>query len=373
MQKQRVAVLFGGASPEHQVSLNSACAVLKNFPRDVLDAVPIGIARDGTWFHYTGSLEKIPDGTWNDEVRCYPVIAFPGARGALLEVRDGKMRPLELDMALPMLHGPNGEDGSVQGLLQLVNIPIMGCGPASSALCMDKHRAHEVVARAGIEVPRAVMVDVSSQDSLANRLRGFSYPLFVKPLRGGSSIGISKVHDPDDLEKALGNAFEYDTVALVEEAVPGFEVGCAVIGAPAGESTLLVSRPDEVENPTGFLDYQKKYGESDMRMHLPARVEPGVEERIRDAAEVIYRALGCSGFARVDMFLTPDGRIVFNEVNTIPGFTESSRFPAMAETLGLSFSGLIVKIAETASSRIARGAEGSWDTEERTREEEERQ
>lgn len=353
MSRKRVAVIFGGASPEHEVSLNSSFAVLKNFPTGKFDAVPIGIARDGSWFHYRGPLERIKDGSWPDDIRCYPLVVKPGTPGAFCESRDGALYPVQVDIALPMLHGPNGEDGSVQGLLQLLGIPLVGCGTASSAICMDKFRAHALVSQSGIESPRNLLIRKGDWEkdkaAAVKTLGGFSYPFFVKPLRGGSSIGITKVWDLSELTEAIERALSYDSVALIEESVPGFEVGCAVIGIPGSANPVLVSRVDEVENPTGFLDYQKKYGESDMRMHLPARIDDEAEQYIREMALHIYDALDCSGFARVDMFYTSEGQVVFNEVNTIPGFTESSRFPAMAETLGLGFGELIEELLSAAS------------------------
>ncbi len=349
VRKRSVAVIFGGASPEYEISLASARAVLQSFPSENYEAIALGISRDGQWHSYRGPVEKIGADTWLGDPQCHPIVISPG--GFFYEMYDNalngdSLKAFRADLVMPLLHGINGEDGSVQGLIQLMGIPLVGCDIESSALCLDKYKAHIVAKAAGIEVPHDIVVLRDKRPSLYalyEAIKGFNYPLFVKPLRGGSSIGMSKLQEPSELSEALESAFAYDSIALIEEGVPGFEVGCAVIGNPNSERPVLVSRVDEIENPTGFFDFALKYQGDRLhtKIHLPARIDSETEALIRQTARKIYTALGCSGFARVDLFLTPAGRIVFNEVNTIPGFTESSRFPALAKTLGLDFQSLI--------------------------------
>lgn len=349
--KPLVAVLFGGVSPEHEVSLMSAFAVLSHFPTDCYEAIPIGIARDGAWLRYRGPLSRIAEGTWADRPGdTRPVRASFGPEGGLYEVVDGLARRLPLNRVLPVLHGPNGEDGAVAGLCQLLGIPVAGCPMMASALCMDKHRAHELAHSAGVEVPRGIVVHRKSGNAGAVAARvaeELGLPLFVKPLRGGSSLGISKVGDIAALDAALEAAFVYDEAALIEEAVNGIEVGCAILGTPGTGRPLGVSRPDKIECHGTFNDYEGKYGGTPVAVHCPARVDAATEERIRQAAVTVYEALGCAGFARVDLFLTPEGRILLNEVNTMPGMTEHSRFPLMGATLGLDFPQLVRTLVES--------------------------
>ena len=203
---------------------------------------------------------------------------------------------------------------------------------------MDKHRAHQIVQAAGIEVPRSLVLErgqgMESAHALAEQV---GYPLFVKPVRAGSSFGITKVADRENLPAAVALASQYDREIILEEAVPGFEVGCAVMG----NDILTVGEVDEIELEDGFFDYTEKYTLKTSAIHVPARIPRDTAERVKQTAQAIYRALGCSGFARVDMFLTPDGHIIFNEVNTIPGFTEHSRFPSMMQAVGLDLGQVI--------------------------------
>lgn len=245
-----------------------------------------------------------------------------------------------LHRALPF-HGKNGEDGTVQGLLELAGVPIVGCGTLASALCMDKDRAHKLVSLEGISVPKSVAFKKSEINDAVQKIKdSLSFPIFVKPVRAGSSFGVTKVSEPEKLENAIHLAFENDSEVIAEEAIDGFEVGCAVLGV----EKLMVGRVDEIELSGGFFDYTEKYTLKTSKIHMPARIDAATELRIQEAAKTIFKALDCSGFARVDMFLTPAGEIVFNEVNTIPGFTSHSRYPNMMKGIGLSFSDMLDKL-----------------------------
>ena len=336
MQRKKIAVIFGGNSTEYEVSLQSAAAVLENIDRDRYDIVPIGITRDGEWYHYTGKTEGISDNTWHtDTGNLYPVVVSQNPSiGGFLEFTGDSYTQVRVDLVFPVLHGKNGEDGTLQGLFELAEIPVIGCGTLSSALCMDKDRAHKLVSTAGISVPRSVTFRHFRREEAMQQIADkLAYPLFVKPVRAGSSFGITRVGSAAELDDAIELAFRYDEEVIVEEAVDGFEVGCAVMG----RDVLTVGRVDEIELSGGFFDYTEKYTLKSSQIHMPARIDRETEMRIRRTAVTIYRTLGCSGFARVDMFYTPSGDIVFNEVNTIPGFTAHSRFPNMMKGIGMAF------------------------------------
>ena len=342
MQKINVAVLFGGRSPEYGVSLESAYAVITHMRQ--YNPVMVGITREGNWFHFTGTPEQIKMDTWHTPAKCAPTWIAPNQK-ALYTLENDRVHTVPLDAAFPVLHGRNGEDGTVQGLLELAHIPVVGCGVLASALCMDKDRAHKLAQAAGAAVPASAVLgrrtDLEEALSLAERL---GYPLFVKPLRAGSSYGITRAANPDQLPAAIALALEYDSRVILEEAVSGFEVGCAVLG----NDTLTVGELDEIELSDGFFDFTEKYTLKTSAIHVPARVSPAKTEEIKETARKIYKALGCRGFARVDMFLDNDGRIVFNEVNTIPGFTAHSRYPSMMRAAGMSFEQVISAVIELA-------------------------
>ena len=347
LKKLRVAVLFGGCSPEYGVSLESAWAVITHMDRSRYDPVPVGISRRGSWFLFTGDPEKIRLDTWNNPGDCVPALVPPDRDNrALLTPGDGGRVPL--DAAFPVLHGRNGEDGTVQGLLELAGIPLVGCGVLASALCMDKDRAHRLVEAAGAAVPKSMVLERGA-DAEALRAAGeaLGYPLFVKPVRAGSSYGITKVPEPGRLSGAAALAFGYDSRIILEKAVSGFEIGCAVLG----NETLTVGELDEIELAGGFFDFTEKYTLKTSVIHLPARISPAKAAEAKETARRLYRALDCRGFARVDLFLEETGRLVFNEVNTIPGFTAHSRFPSMMRAAGMSFEQVISTVIELAVRR----------------------
>ena len=340
MEKKKIAVIFGGCSPEHTVSLTSAAAVIRHIDIEKDEVVQLGITEGGEWFRFYGSPDDIEANTWRaDRTKCIPAVISPDRdQHGILEFRMSGVRTTRLDAAFPVLHGRNGEDGTVQGLCELAGIPLIGCGTLSSALCMDKDRAHKLVMLAGIAVPRSVLLEkLPASPELATLAEGIGYPLFVKPVRAGSSFGVTRVESAAGLRAAVREAFRYDTSVLIEEAVPGFEVGCAVMG----NGNLITGRADEIELSGGYFDFEEKYTLKTSKIHMPARVDEATERRLRDTACRIYRTLGCRGFARVDMFLTPGRRIVFNEVNTIPGFTSHSRFPKMMSGVGYDFAALV--------------------------------
>ncbi len=346
MHRIKIAVIFGGNSTEYEVSLQSAYSVLEHINKEKYEIIPVGITRNGDWYHVTGGIEKLmekmKDNTWDQDkenLRQAAVSPNPSVKG-LLEFSKQGWSVIKTDLAFPVLHGKNGEDGTIQGIFEMAGIPVIGCGTLSSALCMDKDRAHKLVSQAGICVPESVTFDSEGRKEACAAMKKLSYPLFVKPVRAGSSFGITKVMEKSQLDAAIDAAFEHDAEVTIEEAVDGFETGCAVLGI----HDLTVGRVDEIELSEGFFDYTEKYTLKTSKIHMPARIDAETEKRIQKTAVKIYKVLGCSGFARVDMFYTASGEIVFNEVNTIPGFTSHSRYPNMMKGIGLSFSQLLDKL-----------------------------
>lgn len=336
MEKKTIVVLFGGCSSEYSVSLQSSFAVLSNLDQEAYQIIPIGITERGAWFCYRGDFDRIPADTWKNDIQnLTPAAASPNPNvHGIIEWTESGIKTTAVDCVFPVLHGKNGEDGTVQGMFELAGIPIAGCGTLASALCMDKDRAHKLASLAGVTVPKSMVLEgYDDRQTAAVFARNTGYPLFVKPVKAGSSHGITKVQKAEELMQAVELAFQYDDQVIIEEAIEGFEVGCAVMGT----DQLMIGEVDEIELSGGFFDFTEKYTLKTSAIHVPARIDRRTAERVKQTAQVIYRTLGCSGFARVDMFLTPDGRIVFNEVNTIPGFTEHSRFPGMMKAAGISF------------------------------------
>ena len=337
-----ILFLFGGVSSEYAVSLESAQAVLTHLDQSKFRPLMVGITKGGQWLHYTGAVDAIGADRWQN-ADCVPctLVLHRGARQLLL--LDGTGATRSFDAAFPVMHGKNGEDGTLQGLLELAGVPIVGCGTLASALSMDKDRAHKLAACAGVDIPRGMVFSRgAAPDDWNAAAEELGYPLFVKPVRAGSSFGITRVTAPSQLSAALEEAWRHDREALLEEAVPGFEVGCAVLGT----KTLTVGAVDQVSLSQGFFDYEEKYTLKTASIHCPAPILPEEAARIQAAAKVVYRALDLKGFARVDFFLTPGGRVIFNEVNTIPGFTAHSRYPRMMAAAGLLFPALITRLID---------------------------
>ncbi|MBE6469131.1 MAG: D-alanine--D-alanine ligase [Coriobacteriaceae bacterium] len=348
-----VAILFGGISTEHDISLKSAANVVACLPTDRFTPVLIGIDRDGAWFHYAGDPADIVTGAWETH-DVSPVVLIPGrgeqARGGLLELVDGEFCELDIDVALPVLHGQGGEDGTVQGALELCGIPYAGCSVLASAACMDKDVAHRLAASAGVRSPRCTVVHrgATAEDALAAVAECGGFPVFVKPARGGSSIGVSKATDEAELSRAIDEALALDSKVAVEEAIEGVEVGCAVMGNAV--DGLEMGEVDEiVVSGDGFfrIHLEQDPG-ANTELRCPSTLPAVTLDRVRAAGAAVYQALGCSGFARVDLFVTEDGEVVFNEVNSTPGLTTYSRFPQMMRAAGRDLGEVLSELILTA-------------------------
>ncbi|QUH01886.1 D-alanine--(R)-lactate ligase [Saccharopolyspora erythraea] len=339
MSRLKVAVIFGGACEEHPVSVKSAREVARNLDTEKYEPLWIGITTGGDWRLCDG-----PDADW-DNASARPVTLSPdrSLHGLLLTGEEG-YETVRLDVVLPMLHGRLGEDGAIQGLLELSGIPYVGCGIQASAACMDKALAYTVAKSAGIATPVFLVVE-ENEEVGPDRLR---YPVFVKPARSGSSFGVSKVTGADELPSALSAARQYDSKVLIEEAVSGNEIGCAVLGDLSG---LVTGAVDRVDLSHGFFrihqEVSPETGSENSTFIVPADISDESRQLVQETAKTIYRALGCEGLARVDMFLTNDGRVILNEVNTMPGMTSYSRYPRMMAAAGVPLSDLIDRLIST--------------------------
>ena len=351
MAKLNVCVLFGGMSPEHDVSLRSAESVLNNMDTEKYNIFPVGITKDGDWILY-GSTDysKLPTGQWLDcpENRRAAISPIRG-QGLLIFEADNVIREM-IEIVFPVLHGENGEDGSVQGLLQLAGIPYVGPHVAASAVSMDKTLTKLVADNAGVvqaawQLVRDTEVR-SHMEQVIARLEGkFQYPMFVKPAGTGSSVGVSKAPDRDALIKALTYAAQFDTKILVEEFIHGREVEVAVMG----NASPVASVCGEIDSGAEFYDYDAKYVTDTSVAYIPARIPEDVEEFVREQAVKIYSAIGCQGLSRVDFFVTyEDNRVVFNEINTLPGFTSISMYPKLFAASGIPYKEIIDNLLQLA-------------------------
>ena len=342
MNKITVACMFGGCSSEYEVSLVSATSVIKSINKDNYQLILVGITKEGDSYLYEGDIDKIESDEWFDEKYCKRAFISPNRSDhGLIVVENDKIRLIPLDIVFPVLHGKNGEDGRMQGLLELAGIKYVGCDMGASFICMDKYIAHKLVEQNGILTPKSYLfTKYDSYQDISMKISDLGYPIFVKPLKAGSSFGITKVMKEEELEKAIELAFSYDDKMIIEENINGFEVGCAVLG----NDELVIGEVDEIELQDGFFDYEEKYTLKTSKIHLPARVSEEERANIKKTALEIYKILGCKGFSRVDMFYTEDKKIVFNEVNTIPGCTSHSRYPSMLKAIGYSFEEVIDKL-----------------------------
>ncbi|MEU2791210.1 D-alanine--(R)-lactate ligase [Streptomyces sp. NPDC007100] len=346
MHRLKIGIIFGGSSEEHPVSVKSAQEVAKNLNTDTYEPYWIGITQSGAW-----KLCAFPGADWeNDGAR--PVMLSPDRSvHGLLVLAQKRFEVIRLDLVLPVLHGTLGEDGAIQGLLELSGVPYAGCDIQSSAICMDKSLTYTVAKSAGIATPEFRVVTGNGQVD-AGRL---PYPVFVKPARSGSSFGVSKVAGEEDLPSALDAARQYDSKILIEEAVAGSEVGCAILGDP---SSPIVGEVDRVALSHGFFRIHQEdspeTGSENSTFIVPADISEASRRLVQESAKTIYRALGCQGLARVDMFLTEDGQVVLNEVNTLPGLTSYSRYPRMIAAAGLPLPDVIDRLVSMALHRKKR-------------------
>ncbi len=361
MNKTVVAVLFGGVSSEHEVSRLSVTSVLGNLDREKYSVVAVGITRDGRWLRFDGDEGLIADGRWEQDAdHLTPCVLSPDVlHHGLLALGDAGWENLRVDVVFPVLHGRNGEDGTIQGLLDLAGIPYVGCGVAASANCMDKDIAKTILASAGVPVAKWITVqaeDFAGIDDLDLRIREeLGYPVFIKPANAGSSVGVSKASCKDDLRPAMYAAFKEDHKVIVEETLKGAEVESAVLGNLHPKAAPAVG---EIVPKRDLYDYEGKYLDGSTDLYIPARIPQAQAEALRETAVRAYRIMGCSGLARVDFFACPDGKsVVLNELNTMPGFTSISMYPKLFISSGMTYAQLLDRLIELGIRRNKSHAE----------------
>lgn len=346
MSKIKLAIIFGGQSSEYPVSLHSAGSLIHQIHKDRYDLIYIGISKDGKWYVYEGDVEGIEHDTWMSHPSCTPcVLSCSTMHKGIIKLHEHNVyETQDIDCIFPVLHGKNGEDGTIQGLFGLSGIPYVGCGHMSSSICMDKEMTHIILDNANVPCAPYICVyddaDLNVKKVFEEAKEALGLPIFVKPCNAGSSFGISKINGFEGFEKALQDAFYHDGHGklVLEQAIEGFEIGCAVIG---NREDVFAGSVDEIQTSAPFFDYEGKYEMVDSHIYCPARISDDLFQEARAMAKEAYRALNCKGMTRVDMFVTPQHTIVLNEVNTIPGFTATSRYPSMMKAAGIAFPELI--------------------------------
>ncbi len=357
MQKKRIAVIFGGKSSEHEVSRVSASYVISVIPRDRYEVVTIGITKEGKWFLYEGETSRIADGSWENDSRNRTAFIAPAPSvSGMVVINSSGAEIIPLDVIFPVLHGKNGEDGTIQGLFELSGIPYVGCGVLASAACMDKAVTNIMLEKFGIDQaafawfysyeyerdPEAVIARIESDLK--------SYPVFVKPANAGSSVGVSKAHNREELIRAIEIAAKEDSKIVVEENIIGHEVECAVLG----NQEPFASVPGQISPASEFYDYEAKYHNAASELFIPAKISEALQEQVRQTAIKAYRLIGCTGLSRVDFFVTDDGRVLLNEINTLPGFTSISMYPKLMAACGLEGEKLIEALIKSAFERVGK-------------------
>ena len=353
----RVAVVFGGRSGEHAISCVSAGSVLANLDRERFDVVPVGITPDGAWVVGADDPRElaIDDRALPSVDASRPALALPGdpTRGGLLVLEPGRAGEVfaGVDVVFPVLHGPYGEDGTIQGLLELAGVPYVGAGVLASAAGMDKEFTKKLLAADGLPVGDHVVLRPGTATLTEAERERLGLPVFVKPARAGSSLGITRVTAWGDLDAAVATARQHDPKVLVEAAIVGREIECAVLERPDG--TVVSSLPAEIRIVGGaaFYDFEAKYLDDVCEFDVPAKLDDDVAEQLRDMAVAAFRALDGQGLARVDFFVGPDAAITVNEVNTMPGFTPISMYPRAWAVTGVDYPSLLTTLVETALAR----------------------
>ncbi|WP_342627502.1 D-alanine--D-alanine ligase family protein [Nguyenibacter vanlangensis] len=355
--KLRIALLFGGRSAEHDVSILSATNVIQALNPDRYDIIPIFITREGKWL-----LSVFENGALSKPEEAVQICLLPGGHGQMITIAASglSLAPQKIDILFPILHGLHGEDGSVQGVAEVACVPLAGCGILGSAVALDKDIAKRLLREVGLRTARSITIYQSNPPCFSDVEGVLGMPVFIKPARQGSSVGVSKVATDSEFEAALVKGFEYDRKLLVEEFISGREIECSVLEDTSGG--LFVSRPGEImpAESHSFYSYDAKYlDQNGAVLKVPANLPPETERSIREAAGSAFKALGCDSMARVDFFLTEDMRFFVNEINTIPGFTDISMYPKAMAASGRSDAEIVDRLIEHGLARARRSLEGS--------------
>ncbi len=337
MSKIKVAVLFGGMSNEHDISLISATNIINAIPSDKYEVIPIGITKKGRWLFYPGDISMIASGSWESNPDCVPAVILPDPiYKGIFKITDGTYSIAKIDVVFPALHGQHGEDGTIQGLLEMSGIPYVGCGCLASADCMDKGVTHTILEANGVHMAKwrtVYAADLNRLDEVCEQIANeLDYPLFVKPANSGSSVGVNKASSFEQLKDAVKLAFAHDKKVIVEEYIKGRELECAVFGT----DKPFASEVGEINSCNEFYDYDAKYILGTSGLSIPADIPAEASREIRETAVKAFKAMGCSGLSRVDFFLKEDGTVILNEINTLPGFTPISMYPKLMENMGIS-------------------------------------
>ncbi len=345
--KESILLIFGGQSSEHEVSLKSATTVINAIDKEKFDIHPVGITKEGKWLLYAGTDMDFTQNKW--EENGIPAVLSPDATHRALVILRQEPVYIKIDKVFPVLHGRNGEDGTIQGLCQLAQIPFVGCGVLSSAVSMDKGFTKIAVKEKNVPQADFVLVranELQNMPQVVEKIeKAFGYPYFIKPANAGSSVGISKAKDKEALMQGLLEASKHDTRILVEETIIGREVETAVLG----NHDVQVSGVGEILAAAEFYDFDAKYNNADSKTVVDAQLDPEIKAQIRSYAKDVFEAVEGKGISRVDFFVTEDGRIIFNEINTLPGFTAISMYPMLWREAGIDTTELTTKLIELAS------------------------
>ncbi len=354
MNKLNLCVIFGGRSPEHDISLKSVTSVLGNLDKNKYNISVVGITKCGKWYLYTGGYDKIIDGSWENETDCLrrAVISPDASDHGLLVFEKDAVHTVKIDVVFPVMHGESGEDGTIQGLLEIADIPYVGMGVTASANGMDKTFTKLVFEHAGIPQAKWVVVTSADFENLGGKIseieKKLGYPCFVKPACTGSSVGVSKAADAAQLESALKSAAEFGKRILVEEYIDGHEVECAVLGNDKPQTTVV----GEIIPTAEFYDFEAKYVSGTTELQIPAKLPDDVSDSIRSYAARAFCSLGGRGLSRVDFFVRySDGEVILNEINTMPGFTDISMYPKLWGYMGLEYGALLDRLIKLAQER----------------------
>lgn len=351
LRKINLGILFGGASSEHDVSCVSAKGIISNIDKEKYNLTIIGITKDGKWYLFDDDIELLPNDNWLNSKSLKPAYISPDSSIHGVVCEDGSI--IKLDAVFPVLHGKNGEDGTMQGLLQLAQIPFVGCDATASGTCMDKAVTNAVADAFGISQAKWCSVtkfeyNKDSSACIKHAVEKLGFPIFVKPANAGSSVGVSKAHNENELKDGLEIAFKEDKKVVLEEFIDGFEVECAVLG----NDEPITGEVGQIIAAAEFYDFDAKYNNPQSELCIPANIPEQKRQEVKDAAIYAYKVLGCEGLSRCDFFVTKkDSRVLFNEINTIPGQTPISMYPKLFEAVGVPYKELIDRLIDLALER----------------------
>ncbi len=345
---KNVLIVFGGVSSEHDISCISATSVLKNIPRDKYNVYMLGITKDGKSYVYSGDFEKLENDGWLSDKSLLKKAVISSSREdhGIIVFEGDTVKTVYIDVCFPVMHGKNGEDGTMQGLLTVAGIPFVGCGTTSSAICMDKAITNSLCDVNGIKQAKWLYItkydfEADGRNFAKKCAEYLGFPCFVKPANTGSSVGVRKSADEDCLYEDLKYALTFDSKVVVEEGIAGAEIESAVLGN--GET--FIGAVGEIVPCNEFYDYEAKYVDGSTALHIPARISEEKQEEVKQIASKVYKIFGCSGLARIDFFIREsDGAVLLNEPNTIPGFTNISMYPMLMKEAGISYPDLIDKL-----------------------------